>query len=135
MRLRAPRRAKLRTRVLLGVLAVTLLALVAFDIAAVTALRGYLIGQTDQQLHEVLSLYRVMRAPHGPARERPLPAVAPNWQRKVIGGPRAVLPGALGQFEVVTLSGSRPTMSIRAGSDLLPGSRPACRPWRGVSAA
>ena len=45
---------------LLGVLAVTLVALVAFDVAAVTALRGYLIGQTDQQLQEVLSLYRVL---------------------------------------------------------------------------
>ena len=38
---------------LAGVLAVTLIALVAFDIAAVTALRGYLVGQTDSQLRNV----------------------------------------------------------------------------------
>ena len=41
------RPARLRTRVLAGVLAVTLIALVGFDIAAVTALRGYLVGRTD----------------------------------------------------------------------------------------
>ena len=45
--LRRPRRALLRTRVLIGVLLVTLVALAAFDVAAVTALRTYLIGQTD----------------------------------------------------------------------------------------
>jgi two-component system, OmpR family, sensor kinase len=58
---RAPgrlRRARLRTRVLAGVLAITLAALIAFDIAAVTALRGYLIGRTDSQLRQVLSVYQ-----------------------------------------------------------------------------
>ena len=126
MRPHLPRRAKLRTRVLLGVFAVTLVALVAFDIAAVTALRGYLIGQSDQQLGQVLSLYRVLPVPAavraGQGQSRP-PRV--NWKtipkgRKVISGPRAFLPGELGQFEVVTLSGSRPTMTIRAGPDLVP---------------
>ncbi len=110
MRLRRPRRPKLRTRVLIGVLAVTLIALVGFDVAAVTALRGYLIGQTDSELHNVLSLYRV-QAPY---------SWTPKSARKVIAGPRAFLPGALGQFEVVTVSGSRPVMSIRAGRDLVP---------------
>jgi two-component system OmpR family sensor kinase len=56
--LRRGRRVKLRTRVLAGVLAVTLAALVGFDIAAVTGLRHYLIGQTDSQLREVLSAYQ-----------------------------------------------------------------------------
>ena len=125
MRLRAPRRAKLRTRVLIGVLAVTLAALVAFDVAAVTALRGYLLGQTDQQLQEVLSLYRVLpiRTAAGgqggaapPGNVRPIPKQA----RKVISGPTARLPGPLGQFQVVTVSGRKPTMSIRAGAGLAP---------------
>ena len=40
------RRPKLRTQVLAGVLSVTLLALVAFDIAAVGALHRYLAGRT-----------------------------------------------------------------------------------------
>ena len=48
---------------LAGVLPVTLVALVGFDIAAVTALRGYLVGQTDSQLREVLSVYRPVPQP------------------------------------------------------------------------
>jgi two-component system, OmpR family, sensor kinase len=56
--LRRPRRALLRTRVMVGVLLVTLVALAAFDVAGVTALRSYLIGQTDSQLHSVVRLYR-----------------------------------------------------------------------------
>jgi two-component system, OmpR family, sensor kinase len=61
------RRARLRTRVLAGVLAVTLAALVAFDIAAVTALRGYLVGRTDSQLREVLSVYQHVKLAPVPA--------------------------------------------------------------------
>jgi hypothetical protein len=60
MRLRRPRRAQLRTRVLAGVLLVTLAALAAFDVAAVTALRSYLIGQTDSELRNVARLYRLV---------------------------------------------------------------------------
>ena len=56
--LRRPRRALLRTRVLVGVLLVTLAVLAAFDVAGVTALRTYLTGQTDTQLQSVLRLYR-----------------------------------------------------------------------------
>ena len=65
--LHALRRAQLRTRVLAGVLAVTVLALVAFDFAAVGALRRYLLGHTDAQLQSVLGLYRPMTitAPSG----------------------------------------------------------------------
>jgi two-component system, OmpR family, sensor kinase len=55
-----PRMALLRTRVLVGVLLVTLVALAAFDMAAITALRTYLIGQTDSQLQNVLTVYRVV---------------------------------------------------------------------------
>jgi two-component system, OmpR family, sensor kinase len=56
-------RAQLRTRVLAGVLLIMLVALVAFDFAAVTALRGYLLGHTDEQLQEVMGLYRAVDAP------------------------------------------------------------------------
>jgi two-component system, OmpR family, sensor kinase len=52
------RRTQLRTRVLAGVLAVTLLSLAAFDIAAVTALRRYLVHQTGTQLQTVIGQYR-----------------------------------------------------------------------------
>jgi len=53
---RRPRLAQLRTRVLAGVLSITLVTLAAFDIAAVTALRGYLIAPTDAALHRVINL-------------------------------------------------------------------------------
>jgi two-component system, OmpR family, sensor kinase len=59
MRLGRPRRALLRTRVLAGVLLVTLVALAAFDVAGVTALRTYLTGQTDAQLQNLIGLYRL----------------------------------------------------------------------------
>jgi two-component system, OmpR family, sensor kinase len=52
------RRTQLRTRVLAGVLAVVILALAVFDVAAVTALRRYLLNQTDTQLQNVLKQYR-----------------------------------------------------------------------------
>ena len=80
--LRRPRRALLRTRVMVGVLLVTLVALAAFDVASVSAARTYLTGQTDSQLRNVVSLYRrvylVQRAvppPHGsrPASGRGIP--------------------------------------------------------------
>jgi two-component system OmpR family sensor kinase len=130
--LRRFRRAKLRTRVLIGVLAVTLVALVAFDFAAVAALRGYLLSQTDSQLRGILSLYRVINPP-GPGffrsqavsgerriGKRPL-RWAPGAQAEgVITGPRLMLPGVLGQFQVVTVSGRKPSMSISAGPHLVP---------------
>ena len=56
MRRSVPRRTQLRTRVLAGVLAITLVAFVAFDVVAVTGLRQYLLGRTDATLTTVLNL-------------------------------------------------------------------------------
>ena len=61
MTIRRPRRPQLRTRVLAGVLLVTMLVLAAFDAAAVAALHRYLVGQTDSRLQTVLSMYRPLR--------------------------------------------------------------------------
>lgn len=47
---------KLRTRVLTGVLAVTLLVLAAFDVAAISVLHRYLIGRTDSNLQSALTM-------------------------------------------------------------------------------
>src|SRR5215470_7131967 len=98
MTLRRPGRPQLRTRVLAGVLLITVVALVAFDVAAVTALRRYLLSQTDSRLQAVLSLYRPVRA-QVPAGMRGLPRpsastgahlVSPAEVRQdwVIAGPR-----------------------------------------------
>jgi two-component system, OmpR family, sensor kinase len=59
-RIRRGRRLRLRTRVLAGVLAITLTTLVAFDIAVVTGLRHYLLNQTDARLRSVLGLYQAV---------------------------------------------------------------------------
>jgi len=50
------RRLQLRTRVLAGVLAVTVVAFVAFDAVAVAELRRYLIHRVDSTLETVLNL-------------------------------------------------------------------------------
>jgi two-component system, OmpR family, sensor kinase len=50
-----PRRGKLRTKVVAGVVAITVAVLAIFDLAAVTALRKYLIGQTDGTLTSALT--------------------------------------------------------------------------------
>jgi two-component system OmpR family sensor kinase len=50
-----PRRGKLRTQVLVSVLTITLVALAVFDFAAVTALRTYLINETNATLNSVLT--------------------------------------------------------------------------------
>jgi two-component system, OmpR family, sensor kinase len=119
MRLRRPRRAQLRTRVLAGVLLVTLAALAAFDIAAVTALRSYLIGQTDSELRNVARLYRlenvVLPSAGGqvspvkgqPRSWRPTPRATPARQ-EVIAGPHFQVDVPLFQpFSVILLPGSR----------------------------
>jgi hypothetical protein len=104
------RRLQLRTRVLAGVLAVTLLALAAFDVAAVSALRRYLVSQTDSRLLTVLSLYRPLILPVnvsvGPqlrsltATPRKPEFVKDAKDRTEIIGPRLQLPAALGQYYV-----------------------------------
>jgi two-component system OmpR family sensor kinase len=52
-------RSQLRLRVLAGVVIVTLLAIVAFDIGAVATMRRYLLAQTDQNLQVALALTRI----------------------------------------------------------------------------
>ena len=123
MMLRRPRRPQLRTRVLAGVLLITVVGLVAFDVAAVTALRGYLLGQTDSRLQNVLRLYRPVDRPASVpaigASRRPVfhrpgvqvavpgPASATDW---VIAGPRLRLsPPVLAQYYVgfVSVHGRR----------------------------
>jgi two-component system, OmpR family, sensor kinase len=55
-----PERATLRLRVMAGVVAITLVALAALDFAAVTVMRGYLLGTTRASLRQALS-YTVPR--------------------------------------------------------------------------
>jgi two-component system, OmpR family, sensor kinase len=49
-------RAQLRLKVMAGVVVVTLVALVAFDVAAIATMRRYLLSQTDNNLKVALNL-------------------------------------------------------------------------------
>ena len=51
-------RGRLRVRALVAVVLVTLVVLVAFDVAAITALNSYLMNQTDTSLRNAASLVR-----------------------------------------------------------------------------
>jgi two-component system OmpR family sensor kinase len=149
--LRALRRAQLRTRVLAGVLAITVLALVAFDFAAVGALRRYLLGHTDAQLQSVLGLYRPMTitlpagarwsaashaviagsqrmVPPGlhPVGRTPRPSPGGPRVQQVIAGPRFKVPAPiLAQFAVGFVSGPRPREFVSGNRALVPRIPPA----------
>jgi two-component system OmpR family sensor kinase len=107
-RLRFHRRAQLRTRVLVGVLLITLVGFAAFDLAAVAALRGYLLGQTDSQLRTVLSQA---------ARGRQLGTVFPATAGRE---PPPPLQRALGEYYIVFLSGAKQTVIFGVGPDFVP---------------
>jgi two-component system, OmpR family, sensor kinase len=136
-----------RAKVLAGVLVVTLGALAAFDVAAIGALRGYLIAQTDTQLRTVVGLYRA--SPHLaiPAKSFVRVATPVKWlerdkraaKRFSIVGPHLVLqPAVLDQYHVefITAYGSK---QIFAGNpDLqprLPTDLPAFAGQRAVTVA
>jgi two-component system, OmpR family, sensor kinase len=125
--------------VLAGVLAVTVIALVAFDFAAVGALRRYLLGHTDAQLQSVLGLYRPMaiaqsrntnwaidrRSVSAGGQRRPPPGMrlsagGPRVQQ-VPAGPRLKVPAPiLAQFGVGFVSGQGPRELISGNPDLVP---------------
>jgi two-component system, OmpR family, sensor kinase len=135
MRLRLPgrpRRALLRTRVLAGVLLVTLVTLAAFDVAGVTALRSYLIGQTDGQLRQVVSLYRMVTqvslagpgpgagfgARRGPRQANARPGVTPVRAPRLPPTVFIQAPSFFQPYKAITVSGRRvagasPSISVR----------------------
>lgn len=61
-------RSTLRLRALIAAVSVTLVALAAFDFAAVTALRSYLMNQTDTTLHTAARLNASRLAGFSPAK-------------------------------------------------------------------
>jgi two-component system, OmpR family, sensor kinase len=106
---------QLRLKVMAAVVTVTLLALGAFDIGAVTTMRRYLLAQTDSNLHGAL----VLTAPRLPAilaggsRRPGLPATP----TQVFPAPGARVPSLPGAFDMiyVPLRGRRVTLQLGAG--------------------
>ncbi len=114
---------------LAGVLLITLTALVAFDVSAVTALRRYLLAHTDSQLTEVLSLYRPLAGGRGsvgvPANFRgtvidaPVPHFAAIRGTKISGPQVRVQAPIFDQFFLEFLQGRRPRRVLVTGNPLL----------------
>ena len=97
-------RVQLRLKVMAGVVVVALVALVAFDVAAVTTMRRYLLGQTDSNLQGALTLTvpkldAMLGAVHngGPR--------GPHFARAQVtpGPPNAEIPALPGAFDIVFL--------------------------------
>ena len=101
-------RVQLRLKVMAGVVVVTLVALVAFDVGAVTTMRRYLLGQTDNNLHVALNL------------------TAPRLHAILSGGPPQGAPGGpVGVPEQVRLPPNARVPALPGAFDMV------FLPWRG----
>jgi len=109
--------AQLRLKVMAGVVVVTLVALVAFDVGAVTTMRRYLLGQTDSNLHGALTLTLPRLAAilaNSAALDRPVNARAVPAQFRPPGSAKAqALPGAF-DLAFLPLRGKQVTLQVAA---------------------
>ncbi len=105
-------RAQLRLKVMAGVVVVTLVALVAFDVAAVATMRRYLLTQTDGNLKVALTLTTPRLSGILAARTRAGPPV-PEQVEQPASGKVPSLPGA---FDIAFLprSGTQVTLQVAA---------------------
>lgn len=115
-------RGQLRLRVLVAVLLVTLAALLAFDFAAVTALRGYLLEQTDTSLHTIalLDLTQLNAVPPAELQKLTSPSSPPGPKTlaEVVDPVRLV-----GQYTVLYTSVEGTTVALEV-SGTVPSTRP-----------
>jgi two-component system, OmpR family, sensor kinase len=110
-------RAQLRVKVMAGVVIVTLVAVVAFDIGAVTTVRRYLLAQTDNNLQVALTLTMprlaaFLGAGAQVAGPRGAHAVPASFYRP----PRGKVPALPGAFDMAFLPshGSQMTLQVAA---------------------
>jgi two-component system OmpR family sensor kinase len=105
-------RAQLRLKVMAGVVVVTLIALVAFDVGAVTTMHRNLLAQTDKNLQvaATLTLPKLAAILSVPARRggRAVPT-----QFKLAGGSIVALPGAF-DMDFLPLRGRPVTLQVAA---------------------
>jgi len=103
-------RRKLRTKVVAGVVAITLVVLAVFDFAAVALLRKYLIGQTDGTLRSALTVTR-------PRLTELLPAFAKGTWTAVTQA--AALP-AVGQYYIGWVSAKGAVVNLQVAPGFVP---------------
>lgn len=103
---RRPRPRRLRTRVLAGVLALTITAFAAFDVVAVIEVRRYLLGRTDALLQRVVTIAR--------------PRIDTLLQRFQSGRPPEILRGDLAQLYLAYVPDHRATIVLETGAGRTP---------------
>jgi two-component system, OmpR family, sensor kinase len=108
-------RVQLRIKVMAGVVVVTLIALVAFDVGAVATMRRYLIGQTDSNLHValILTVPRLagLLAAGGHPFFRPGDKITPR-QREL---PQGQFPPLFGAYGITFLPSRGQQVQLQAG--------------------
>jgi two-component system, OmpR family, sensor kinase len=106
---------QLRLKVMAGVVIVTLVALVAFDVAAVTTVRRYLLSQTDNNLQGALTLTlpRLAGLLAGEAAHRPPRATPAQFPP---GSGAAQVPALAGAYDMIFLPvhGQQRTLQVAA---------------------
>ncbi|HUN38202.1 MAG TPA: HAMP domain-containing sensor histidine kinase [Trebonia sp.] len=118
-------RAQLRVKVMAGVVLVTLVALAAFDIGAVTIMRRNLLGQTDGSLQSALhqSLPAVQSVLGHGAAGAAGPPIAAGAKRQAVfsaGGPNFV---PVGSFNITYVEPNGKQVQIQAAAADIPGAR------------
>ena len=98
-------RVQLRIKVMAGVVLVTLVALVAFDVGAVATMRRYLLSQTDNNLHGALTQtvprLRAILSSAPPPGAPGGPGGVP--EQVTLPSPSALVPALPGAFDMVFL--------------------------------
>jgi two-component system, OmpR family, sensor kinase len=113
-------RAQLRLKVMAGVVVVTLVALVAFDVGAVATMRRYLLAQTDNNLQVALTLTiprlnGILSLPGRP----PGPYATPA---QVELPPKSRIPALPGAFDMVFLPSHGRQVTLQVDTNADPGS-------------
>jgi hypothetical protein len=119
-------RIKLRTRVLVGVLVVTLIVLAGFGYTAANALHGYLLTQTDSNLRAVLNEYKTLILKTGGLPRNPGAGEIPRWERlkntsyKLSSdAPLFQVPAVLDTYYIELTGNHRPTTVLVGGNNNL----------------
>jgi two-component system OmpR family sensor kinase len=114
-------RAQLRLKVMAGVVVVTLVALVAFDVAAVSVMRRNLLRQTDANLQVALTLTapmlgKILALSPGSAARQSLPASG-GFPRATSAQPPLKVAALAGAFDMIFLPsrGNQITLQEAAG--------------------
>jgi two-component system, OmpR family, sensor kinase len=127
----------LRLKVMAGVVAVTLLALAAFDVGAVIMMRRYLLAQTDNSLRQALTVTLPQLKSLVSGGGLPDQAQLQNrshYVRQPVTRTSKILPGFVGDFEIVFVPVRGPVVTLEtevaspAAQQILQPSRPAGLP-------